>query len=43
MRLRANLSGVAKYFDRRERAIKATEPEKNEEDLSKWTGAEEGT
>lgn len=35
MRLRANMSGVDKYFDKRERAVKAKEAEKNGEDLSK--------
>lgn len=46
MRLRANMSGVDKCFDRRGRAVEAKKPEKNGEKngevLNKWTGAGEG-
>lgn len=42
MRLRANMSGVDKCFDRRGRAVEAKKPEKTGEVLNKWTGAGEG-
>lgn len=41
MRLRAIMNGINKYFYRRERAVEAKEPEKNGDDLNKWTGTEE--
>jgi hypothetical protein len=39
VRLKDNMNGIDKSFDRRARAIEAKEPEKNGEGLDKWTEA----